>query len=244
MLSLDGATAVVTGGARRLGAAIALALARAGCNLVINYRSAHPEAQATARAACLSGVRAITVRGDLTQTDAVAELLDAAVAAFGRVDVLVANAGAFRRTPLATLAIADWDDMLDDNLRVSFLCARCFGLHMQAHGGGAVIFIADVAGLRPWVDYLPYSLAKAGVITLTYALAKELAPAVRVNAIAPGPILFPDDFDAAARQREINRTLLRRAGDPQHITEAVLLLARNDYITGAVLPVDGGRLLS
>ena len=244
MIALDGATAVVTGAARRLGAAIALALAQAGCNLAINYRTSHPEAETTATAARRSGVQAITVQGDMTQADAVAQLLHATLAAFGRVDVLVANAGAFRRTPLAALAAADWDDMMNNNLRASFLCARHFGLHMQAHSGGTVVLIADVAGFRPWVDYLPYSLAKAGVITLTHALAKELAPSVRVNAVAPGPILFPDDFDAAARDREINRTLLRRAGDPQNIADAVLMMIRNDYITGAVLPVDGGRLLN
>ncbi len=235
---------MVTGGARRLGAAIALALAQAGCNLAINYRTSRREAETTATAARQSGVQAITVQGDMAQPDAVARLLDAVLAAFGRVDVLVANAGAFRRTPLAALAAADWDDMMDNNLRASFLCARHFGLHMQAHGGGTVVLIADVAGLRPWVDYLPYSLAKAGVIALTHALARELAPSVRVNAVAPGPILFPDDFDAAARDREIKRTLLRRAGDPQNVADAVLMLVRNDYITGAVLPVDGGRLLT
>ncbi len=243
MTPLQG-TAVVTGGARRLGAAIAVSLANAGCDVAINYRTSTADADATAQAVRAAGARAITVQGDMARSGDVARVLAETLSAFGRVDILVANAGAFRRTPLPTLTEKDWDEMLGDNLRASYLCARDFGLHMRAHGGGVVILLADVAGLRPWLDYLPYSIAKAGVISLTHALAKELAPLVRVNAIAPGPILFPNDFDPAARQREIERTLLRRAGSPSNITSAVLALVQNDYITGVVLPVDGGRLLT
>ena len=244
MVDLRGAVAVVTGGARRLGKAIALGLADGGCDVVVNYRRSAAEAAATVTAAEAAGVRAIALQADVTQASQVAGLLDRTLAEFGRVDVLVANAGAFRRTPVDTLTEADWDDMMDDNLRAAFLCAQRFGLHMHAHAGGSVILLADVAGLRPWADYLPYSIAKAGVIALTQGLAKALAPTVRVNAIAPGPVLFPEDFDPTARQREINRTLLRRAGEPQNVADAALALLRNDYITGVVLPVDGGRLLS
>lgn len=236
--------AVVTGGARRLGAAITQALAAAGCDVVVNYRTSSAAAEATAAAARSTGVRAITVQADVTRADAVAALLDATLAAFGRVDILVANAGAFLRTPLATLTEPQWDDMLTNNLRATFLCVQRFGLHMRDHSGGCVVSIADVAGLRPWAEYLPYNIAKAGIITLTQTLAKELAPGVRVNAVAPGPVLFPDDYDPALRQREIGRTLLQREGRPDNIADAVLALIRNDYITGVVLPVDGGRLLT
>jgi pteridine reductase len=244
MTELRHAVAVVTGGARRLGKSIVLALATHGCHVVINYRRSATDAEATAAAARNAGVRALTVRADVAQAAAVDQLLAATLAEFGRVDVLVANAGAFQRTPLAALTEAEWDAMLTNNLRATYLCAQRFGLHMRAHGGGAMVMLADVAGIRPWVDYLPYSIAKAGIITLTQALAKELAPSVRVNAIAPGPVLFPEDLDAAVRQREIERTLLKRQGDPQNIADAALFLIRNDYVTGAVLPVDGGRLLT
>ena len=244
MSDLHGAVAVVTGGARRLGNAIVLGLADAGCNVVINYRSSAADADAAAAAARAAGVRALTVAGDVTQAASVDHLLDTTLTEFGRVDVLVANAGAFQRSPLATLSEADWDAMLTNNLRATYLCAQRFGLHMRDHGGGCIVTLADVAGIRPWVDYLPYSIAKAGVITLTQALAKELAPTVRVNAIAPGPVLFPPDFDPVVRQREIERTLLKREGHPQNIVDAALLLIRNDYITGVVFPVDGGRLLT
>jgi pteridine reductase len=244
MTDLHGTVAVVTGGARRLGKAIVLALAEAGCDVVINYRSSAQDAERTAAAARAAGVRALTVTGDVTQASAVDHLLEATLAEFGRVDTLVANAGTFQRTPLASLTEEQWDAMLTNNLRATYLCAQRFGLHMRAHAGGCIVALADVAGIRPWVDYLPYSIAKAGIITLTHALAKELAPSVRVNAIAPGPVLFPEHFDPAVRQREIDRTLLKRAGTAQNIADASLFLIRNDYITGVVLPVDGGRLLT
>jgi pteridine reductase len=243
-MELHGQVAVVTGGARRLGAAIVLALARAGCDVVINYRYSADDAEATANTAREARIRAVTVQGNVAQAADVARLLDTTLSTFGRVDILVANAGAFRRTPIDTLTDADWDDMLDNNLRSCFLCAQRFGVHMRDHGGGTIVALADVAGLRPWADYLPYSVAKAGVIALTYGLAKALAPRVRVNAIAPGPVLFPDDYDPALREREVGRTLLRREGTPQHIADAVVAVARNDYLTGVVLPVDGGRVLT
>jgi pteridine reductase len=244
MQDLRGRVAVVTGGAQRLGKAIVLALAEAGCNLAVTYRTSAAEAHDTVDAARTAGVQALAVQADVAQSDHVARVLESTLAAFGRVDMLVANAGAFRRTPLATLTEADWDDMITNNLRTAFLCAHRFGLHLRAHAGGAIVTLADVAGLRPWADYLPYSIAKACVIALTHALAKELAPSVRVNAIAPGPVLFPDDFDPLLKQREISRTLLQREGHPSNVADAVLALLQNDYITGAVLAVDGGRLLS
>ncbi len=115
---------------------------------------------------------------------------------------------------------------------------------MRARGGGSIVALADVAALRPWRGYLAYNIAKAGVVALVRTLAKELAPEVRVNAIAPGPVLFPPGFDPQARQREIERTLLKREGLPDHVADAALFLCRNDYVTGVVLPVDGGRLLA
>lgn len=244
MYDLRGQVAVVTGGARRLGKAIALALAEAGCDVAVTYRSSAAEADETVVAARGAGVQALALQANVARSEDVTRVLRSTLAAFGRLDILVANAGSFRRTPIATLTEADWDEMMSDNLRTAFLCAHRCGLHMRAHGGGTIVTLADVAGVRPWADYLPYSVAKAGVIALTQALAKELAPLVRVNAIAPGPVLFPDDYDTALQQREINRTLLRRQGQPSNIAEAVLAVVRNDYVTGAIVPVDGGRLLS
>lgn len=242
-MQLRGATAVITGGAKRLGATIGLALAQAGCHLVVAYRHSAREAETTVEAARATGVQALAVQGDMACAKDVDALLQSTLAEFGRVDVLVANAGVFRRTPIETVSEADWDDMLANNLRTTFLCAHRFGLQMRTRGGGVVLTLADVAGERPWADALPYSVAKAGVIALTKGLAKALAPSVRVNAISPGPVLFPDGYDPTLRQQEIARTLLQCEGEPQNIAEAALALIRNDYITGVILPVDGGRLL-
>jgi len=244
MLELRNRVAVVTGGARRVGAAIARALADAGCHVAINYRRSATDAERTVAELRATGVRAISVQADVAHAADVERLLHTTGHELGRVDVLINNASVFRRTPIDAVTDADWDALLDNNLRASFLCAQRFGTHMRDHGGGVIISMADVAGLRPWADYLPYSIAKAGIVALTQGLAKALAPSVRVNAIAPGPVLLPDDYDAAAREREIARTLLKRAGHPEHIADAVVALVRNDYITGVVLPVDGGRLLT
>lgn len=235
--------AVVTGGARRLGAAITLGLAGAGYDVVINHRHSDAEASAVAATVRSLGAAAHIVTGDMSQRADVDALLAATLNQYGRVDLLVANAGAFARTPIATLTDAEWDAMLSANLRTTYLCAQRFGVHMREHGSGCLLAIADVAALRPWAEYLPYNVAKAGVVALVQTLAKELAPQVRVNAIAPGPVLFPADYDPALRQREINRTLLKREGQAANIADAAVALARNDYITGVVLPVDGGRLL-
>jgi len=241
---IESRVAVVTGAARRIGACIAATLARRGAAVVVNYRSSADDADATVDRIRAAGGQAVAVAGDMSRAEDVDRLFDATLAAFGRVDVLINNASSFRRTPLETLNDADWDDMLDNNLHAARRPALRFGRWMRDNGGGAIVNIADTAAERPWRGYLPYSVAKAGIVALTRGLAKELAPEVRVNAIAPGPIVFPEDFDTAARDREIARTLLRREGDPQNIADAVVALIENDYITGVLLPVDGGRSLA
>jgi pteridine reductase len=236
--------ALVTGGAHRLGAAITRTLAAAGYVVVVNYRRSEQAAEALIAELHDQGGTAYAIAADVSVSADVGRLLEYTLDKCGRIDVLVANAGAFRRTPIDSLTEVDWNAMLDGNLRPTFLCAQRFGIHMRDHGGGCIVAMADVAGLRPWSGYLPYNIAKAGIITLVHTLAKELAPNVRVNAIAPGPVLFPAGYDPALRQREVERTLLRREGRPENIADAVLALVRNDYITGVVLPVDGGRLLA
>jgi len=174
----------------------------------------------------------------------VARMVDAIGTAFPRLDLWVANAGVFRRTPLARVTDGDWDDMWRLNFGTFLVPARRIGPLMRRQGSGCIVALADVAALRPWADYIPYCIAKRGVVALAQSLAVSLAPAVRVNAIAPGPVLFPDDFPAAARAREIARTQLRREGSAADIAAAVRYLAAADYVTGTVLPVDGGRLLA
>jgi NAD(P)-dependent dehydrogenase (short-subunit alcohol dehydrogenase family) len=243
-MDLRGATALITGGAHRLGRAIALGLADAGADVAFTYHSSGGAARQTWRAIEARGVRGLALRADASDDAQVARALAQVLSVFPRLDLWVANAGVFRRTPLASVSERDWDAMLRLNFATFLVPARRIGAVMQRQRGGCIIAMADVAALRPWADYIPYCVAKRGVVGLMEELAGRLAPHVRVNAIAPGPVLFPDDFPAAARAREVARTRLRRAGAPHHISAAVHYLATNEYVTGTVLPVDGGRLLA
>lgn len=240
----QGKVALVTGAAKRLGKTIALTLAERGYHLVVHAYQSKEAAQETAREIIARGREVLTVHGDITRGKDVEEMVKQALERFGHIDVLVNNAAVFFRTPFDTLDEKTWDMFMDTNLKGTFLCAHKVGLAMRERTGGKIINLADVAGLRPWVDYLPYSVSKAGVITLTQALAKALAPTVQVNAIVPGPVLFQDDTSEEEKLREINRTLLKRAGTPEDVARTVVFLVESDFITGAVLSVDGGRALT
>jgi pteridine reductase len=244
-MELRGATALITGGAHRLGRAIGLDLAEAGCDIAFTYFSSAAAAEETRRAIEQRGVRALALQADAADDRQMAAALAAVRRQFDRLDLWVASAGVFRRTPLAGATEADWDDMWRLNFETLRVPARRIGAQMRRQpSGGCIVALADVAALRPWADYIPYCVAKRAVVALTEELARRLAPRVRVNAIAPGPVLFPDDFPAAARRREIARTALRREGSARNISHAVRFLATNGYVTGTVLPVDGGRLLA
>lgn len=243
-MRLSGSTALVTGGAHRLGRQISLALANAGSNVVVHYNASAAAAEETVRLARDAGVDALAVRADASDPLQVERMLESTSARFHRIDLFVANAGVLRRTPIASLRETDWEDMFRLNFDTFRVPGQRIGRRMQEQGAGCIVALADVAGIRPWAHHAPYSIAKSCVIAYARVLARRLAPAVRVNCIAPGPILFPPSYDSDARQREISRTLLRRQGHPEQISDAVLYLARSDYVTGAVLPVDGGRLLA
>ncbi len=240
-MHLHGKVALVTGGAKRLGKAIVMALAARGCKLVVHYHTSRSEAEKTVSELLTAGHEAIAVQADITQEADVDRMIEAAITRFGRIDILVNNAAVFFRTPVETLTLEAWEQVMEVNLTGTFLCAHKIGLRMREWGWGHIINMADVAGLRPWADYIPYSVAKACVITFTQGLAMELAPQVMVNAIAPGPILFQEETPPDVRQREINKTLLKRAGTPAEVAELVVFVAESDYSTGAVFPIDGGR---
>ncbi len=235
--------ALVTGGARRLGRAISLALARAGYDVAISYRSSAADARRTVAALRAEGRRAAAFRCDVRNRAEVARLVERTRRALGPVDLLVINAGVFRRTPLEKTTESDWRFHMDTNLEGAFWCAQCAGLEM-ARRGGAIVMIADVAGLRPWPGYLPYSISKAGMVALTRGLAIRLAPRVRVNAVAPGPVLPPEEYSPAEAAQAAAQTLLRRLGSAEDVAAAVVYLASAPYVTGVVLPVDGGRHLT
>lgn len=243
-MNLTGKTVLVTGGAKRVGKAIVRAFATRGCKLVVHYHTSHADAEQTVQELLAAGHETMAVQADITQETEVARMVEAVITRFGRIDVLVNNAAVFFRTPIDTLSVEDWQQIIEVNLTGTFLCAQQIGLRMRDWGWGHIINIADVAGQRPWADYIPYSVSKACVITLTQGLALELAPQVMVNAIIPGPILFQDDTPEPVRQREIEKTLVKRAGTPEEVAELVVFVAESDYSTGGLFHIDGGRALT
>ncbi len=173
-----------------------------------------------------------------------AALVDGAVAQLGRLDVLVNSASLWRRTPWAELDEEAWDQLLDINLKGPFLCARAAAPHLAAHGDGAIVNIVDLSAWAPFPNFMPHSAAKAGLWNLTQALAVELAPVVRVNAIAPGPVLPPPGYTEKQMAAAARRTLLGRWGSAEDVAQAVVFLAQASYITGVVVRVDGGEHLA
>ena len=237
-MNLTGKTVLVTGAGKRLGREIALALAKRGANIVVHYNTSAADARSVVAEIQALGVRAIAVKAD----QANARQVRAAVQRAGKIDVLVASAAVFERTPFAKVTERDWDFHIDANLKGPFLFAREVSRKMKT---GKMIFFADWAAIRPYRHYLPYLVSKAGIVCLTKALAKELAPGIQVNAIAPGPVLLPADFPADEKKQVIDATLVKRLGSPQDIVNSVLfLLEGSDFITGHVLVVDGGRLIA
>lgn len=244
-MDLSGRVSLVTGAARRVGRAIALGLARRGSRLAIHYRKSRDEAAEVTERIRQDGGEAHPFQADLRQGESCTRLVDDVVSHFGGIDVLVNSASTFERTPLGEVTDGAWDDLLSVNLKASFFCSQAAGLRMKGRGGGKIINVADVAALRPWIDYVPYSVAKAGVVALTRALSRALAPEVQVNAVAPGTILPREGTPAEEVERWGQETLLGRIGTPQEMVGAVLfLLEGGDFITGEVILLDGGRHLA
>lgn len=243
MNELSDKTILVTGAARRVGAAIVRRLHEAGASVVVHFRDSALAADALADS--LNAERAgsaLCVQADLLDLAALPRLIAAATEAFGRLDGLVNNASSFLPTPLADIDPAAWDDLVGSNFRAPLFLAQAAAPHLRRRGG-AIVNITDIHAERPLAGYPLYCAAKGALLTLTRALAIELAPAVRVNAVAPGPILWPEDdrFSDAERRAIIDHTLLKRAGTAADIAAAVEFLLTADYVTGQVLNVDGGR---
>jgi len=238
---LHGKVALVTGGAVRVGKAIALALADAGADVAFSYNSSADAAAATAAEIEAKGRQAFYHRADLGQVAQAVELVDATVARFGRLDVLVNSASLWQKTPLADLDEAAWDQVTNILLKGTVFCTKQAAPHLAAHGEGAIINIVDLSAFIPFPNFVAHSVGKAGLLNLTYGLAIELAPAVRVNAIAPGPVLPPPDYTEKQIQATARRTLLERWGAAEDVAQTVVFLAQADYITGVVIPVDGGE---
>lgn len=238
-MELAGRGALVTGAGRRLGRAIAVGLAESGCDVAIHYHGAAGGAVETAAAVRAAGRRAATLAADLRDPAAARALADRAAAELGKLDLLVNSAAIMVRQRLDEVTPDSWDATLDLNLRGAFFVAQGAAPHL-ARGRGAIVNIADVAGLEPWPSYGPHSISKAGVVMLTKVLARALAPDVRVNAVAPGAVLPPEDWSREALDALAAGVPVGRLGGAADVVHAVRYLASADWVTGTVLVVDGG----
>jgi len=242
--SLSGKVVLVTGGAKRVGAAIARRLHREGANLMLHYRGSEREAKALRIE--LNAARADSVallQADLLDTAGLAEIVKNTVGRFERLDALVNNASSFFPTPVGEMTPASWETLIGANLRAPLFLSQAAAPHLKKTGG-AIVNITDIHAERPLKSYVIYSIAKTGLAGLTRSLARELAPEVRVNGVAPGAIVWPEDgsWDDLTRQRIVSHTLLRRTGEPDDIARAVYyLIADAPYVTGQIIAVDGGR---
>lgn len=243
-MEIKGSTALITGGAHRVGKAITMGLARAGANVVVNYHRSGAAAQATVREAAALGIGALAVQADVGDMEQAQALVAAATDRFGWVDILVNNASIWQKTPLPLGDFSGWHRVLSVLLDGSMYLADAVAPLMLAHGRGAVVNIVDLSAWKPFAGYIAHSVGKAGLLALTRQLAVELAPAVSVNAVAPGPVLPPPGSSQAEIERARKRTLKGRWGTPEDVAEAVCFLVKADYITGEVIVVDGGERLA
>jgi len=240
-MRLEGRVVLITGAARRIGRALACSVARRGACVALHYHQSEAEAKALLAALRKEGGRSFLVQGDLRRARDCEKLVEATLGAFNRLDILINNASAFFRTPLFEVKETDWDRLLDTNLKGPFFCAQAAARAMQGEGG-KIINIADWAATRPYSNYLPYCVSKAGLIAMTKGLARRLAPNITVNAIAPGPILPPEGGTEAEMALVIQNTPMKRFGSPEDIVKAAhFLMEDGDFTTGTTLMVDGGR---
>jgi len=241
---LQGKTILVTGAAKRVGAAIARRLHRAGADLTLHYHASERQAHALQSELNLQRARSvILVKADLLETGGLSEIVKTCAERFGSLDALVNNASVFYPTPVGAISVENWDELMGVNLKAPLFLAQAAAPYLKKVAG-CIVNITDIHAEQPLKNYAVYSIAKAGLAGLTKSLARELGPEVRVNAVAPGPIAWPEDgsFDEVTRQRVISHTLLKRIGEPDDIARAVYyLIAEAPYVTGQIIAVDGGR---
>jgi pteridine reductase len=242
-MEIRGRAALVTGGGVRVGRVLALGLAREGARVVVHHNSSAGPASGVVREIRDQGGEAASVGGDLSLMAELGRVAEEAEQAFGGIDILVNNASVFPEQRLEQATPELWDHTLAVNLRAPFFLIQKLAAGMRQRGGGVVVNLADLAGLQAWAGYVVHAVSKAGLVHLTRVAARSLAPHVRVNAIAPGTVLPPENLSAEQIEGLARRTPLRRIGDPQDVLDALLYLVRADFVTGEVLVVDGGRLV-
>jgi len=248
IMELEGTTAIITGSTGTLGGDMALSLADAGCRCVCHYHSNKARAERIVEEIRRKGPDAAAVCADLSCPDEIERLFSAAER-LGPVRILINSAAVFIRQRLEDITADKARQVFDTNLVAPILASRRFACVVKSQirqtdvAVAGIINIADVGGIRPWAKYTLYCASKAGLIAVTKSLARELAPAIRVNAIAPGLVSWPENFTEKAKQRQLDRIPMARVATPRDITAAVIFLLKNDYITGQVLNVDGGRCI-
>lgn len=234
--------ALITGGARRLGAHLARTLAKQGFGLAVNYRSAEKDARALKEELTEKGTEVLLLPGDITHPPVREHLITRTIAHFGRLDLLINNASLFLPTEISDLSEALWDRIMGVNAKAPFFLSVLAYPHLK-RTHGLIVNLVDTSALTPWRGYILHSISKGTLVQITRTLAVAFAPEVRVNAIAPGLVLPPEDFTEEDRRQALRRVPLKRPGAPEHVAQALLFFLDNDYVTGVVLPIDGGRHL-
>ena len=241
-MNIHGKTALITGGAHRVGKAITMELAQAGANVVVNYNTAATAADETVAEAQALGVGGLAVQADVADAEQVQGMIQAAVAQFGGVDILVNSASLWKNSPFPTKDLSDWHRITRILIDGSFYCANAVAPLMLRRGGGAIVNIVDMSAWHPFAGMIAHTVGKSALLAMTNALALELAPTITVNAVAPGPVLLPPSYSQAQADRVAGGTLLGRWGAAEDVSRAVRFLVEADYITGEVIRVDGGEL--
>ena len=240
-MEIRGKTALVTGGAKRVGRVIALALAGKGAHVLLHYRSSEKEARETASEIDILGGRCSLFQADLSRSSDIQKMLIEIEKQCFSVDILVNGASLYFKTPVESVREELWDELIAANLKAPFLLSVEIGRRMSKLSGGKIVNIADWSGFRPYKDFNAYCTSKGGLITMTKALARDFAPKIQVNAVAPGPVLPPPDMNEAEKAAIAKTTALGRWGKPEDVASAVIFLVENDFVNGIVLVVDGGR---
>jgi pteridine reductase len=239
-MQLNDRTALVTGAGHRVGRAIAVALGAQKMRVAVHYNSTGDGAKETLRTIEKAGGSGETFGADLTRPEQLTGLVESVVKRFGGLDVLVNSAAVMLRTPLGETDASQWDGIMALNVRAPFLLSQAAAPHLR-RARGAIVNIADLAAFETWPDYLVHGLSKSGIVYLTRALARVLAPEIRVGAVAPGTVLLPDGWSEADAERLRGTTPLQRNGSPEDVANAVLFILGADYFTGDTIIVDGGR---
>ncbi len=236
---------LITGGAIRIGRAITIEMVKCGAKVYCHYNNSEAEAESLQNDVQNFGGRLNLIKADFSKTNQAVKILSGIIDKEKQLDILINNAAIFLKSPLKDINETDWDKLFSINLKTPFFIAQKIGLKMKEQGFGKIINIGDTSGLNPWPGYLPYSLTKSGIISMTKGLAKALAPQVHVNCVNPGPVLMPENYDESEIRKAVDKTLIKKTGAANDIVQTIkYLIEGTDYITGSIINVDGGRSIN